>query len=185
MGFGWEGDSIRLVPLDGERHLDNAVAWMNDEKVTHNLLHGDFPMTRLAELQWFEKMSAPNDTDVVFAIEKLDGEHIGFTGMHAINWHHRLATTGTVIGRVDLWGQGFGKESVRVRSRYAFEVLGLETLLSTVYEGNTASLRMLLGAGFKEIGRVPALYWKRGRRVDVTQVYCKREDWVAAGGNPQ
>jgi hypothetical protein len=53
MSFGWEGDKIRLVPLDREKHLDNAIKWFNDPQVTEWLETGDWPLTRGAEEDFF------------------------------------------------------------------------------------------------------------------------------------
>ena len=46
MGYGWEGEKIRLVPLDRDKHLENAVRWFNDPEVTRWLETGDWPLTR-------------------------------------------------------------------------------------------------------------------------------------------
>ncbi len=53
-------------------------------------------------------------------------------------------------------------DAVRVRTRYAFEVLDLRLLLSEVLDGNAASARMLGCAGYRRIGRIPRRYFKRG-----------------------
>ena len=58
MGYGWEGEKVRLVPLDRERHAANAQAWANDPDLTETILSGDFPLSRAAEDEWIEKMSA-------------------------------------------------------------------------------------------------------------------------------
>lgn len=174
MGFGWEGELVRLTPLDVDKHLENAFRWMNDPEVTRNLLVGDLPMTRLAEREWFERNSKASDDNVAFAIETLEGEHIGFSGMHRINWRDGVATTGTVIGAVGQWGRGFGSDAARVRTRYAFEVLGLRYLVSAVLEGNERSLGMLKKAGYVECGRYPKRIWKRGRYVDEILLYLAR-----------
>ncbi len=34
MAFGWEGALVRLVPLDKDKHLANAMRWLNDPDVT-------------------------------------------------------------------------------------------------------------------------------------------------------
>jgi len=89
MPNGWEGQKMRLGPRDLERHLENCVRWLNDPQVTAWLLSGDYPMTRLAERDFFEKVCRPGpapDT-VVFAIQPLDegDEHIGMCGLHNID----------------------------------------------------------------------------------------------------
>jgi hypothetical protein len=70
--------------------------------------------------------------------------------------------TGSVLGPTDLWGRGYGTEAARLRASYAFDVLGLRLLLSEAMDGNTASVRMLLKAGYVQTGRIPRRHWKRG-----------------------
>ena len=51
---GWEGEKIRLVPMERQRHLDNAVTWINDPEVTRWTIVGDMPVTKVAEHEFFE-----------------------------------------------------------------------------------------------------------------------------------
>ena len=165
MAHGWTGDRVRLVPLDRGRHLDNAIAWLNDTEVTAWTLIGDFPIGRLAETEFFDRAERADPWsagDVTLAVETLDGEHVGFTGIHRIDWRNGCGTTGTVIGRSELWGRGLGSDAARVRTRYAFEVLGLRLLLSEALDGNTASIRMLERVGYVQVGRIPRRHFKRG-----------------------
>jgi RimJ/RimL family protein N-acetyltransferase len=174
MSYGWSGEKVRLVPLDSERHFENALRWINDPEITQWTLTGDFPLSRLAEEEWFERVMRPNEKEVVFAVETLEGEHIGFSGLHQINWRHGTAMTATLIGRKELWGKGYGTDAVRVRTRHAFEVLGLRLLISEVLDGNIASLKMLLKAGYQEVGRIPRRYWKRGAYRDAILLVIER-----------
>jgi RimJ/RimL family protein N-acetyltransferase len=181
MGYGWEGEKVRLVPLDKGKHLDNALLWLNDPEVTQWTTLGDWPLSRLAEEEFFDRMARSGGpsppTDVVFAIETLEGEHIGFSGIHNIHWQHGVGFTGTLIGRKEYWGQGYGTDSVRVRTWYAFEVLGLRLLLSNVLAENVASLKMLLKLGYREVGRIPKRYWKRGAYRDAILLLLDRDAW--------
>ena len=102
-------------------------------------------------------------------------EHMGFSGLHALDWRNRVATTGTIIGRRDLWGHGYGSDAAKVRTRFAFEVLGLRMLLSDVMADNAGSLRMLQKAGYKEVGRIPKRIWKRGAWRDVVVMCLENE----------
>lgn len=162
MAHGWEGDKVRLVPLDKNRHLENALLWFNDPTITAWLETGDWPLTRGAEEEFFRAAERPDKGNVQFAIETRAGEHVGFSGLRSIDWQSRVAVTGSVIGRRDLWGGGLGTDSAGVRSRYAFEVLGLRLLIATVIAGNDRSMGMLAAVGYREVGRVPGRYWKRG-----------------------
>ncbi len=167
MSFGWEGDKVRLVPLDKARHFDNAVAWMNDPEVTAWTLIGDWPMTRLGEQEFFDVVRTPEKGELAFAVETLEGEHIGFTGIHKIDLRHGVGTTGTILGRKDLWRRGYGLDTARVRTRYAFEVVGLRLLLSEAFVENAASIRILEKVGYREVGRIAGRYFKRGGYRDV------------------
>ena len=162
MGYGWEGEKVRLVPLDRDKHLENALRWFNDPEVTRWLETGDWPLTRGAEEEFFRAGERQDRASVQFAVESLQGEHVGFSGLRSIDWQSRVAVSGSVIGRKDLWGRGFGTDAANVRNRYAFEVLGLRLLIATVIADNGASLKMLAKAGYTESGRVPGRYWKRG-----------------------
>ena len=114
------------------------------------------------------------EKELTFAIETLAGEHIGFSGFHRIEWRNGVATTGTIIGRRDLWGQGYGSDAARLRNHYAFEVLGLRMLFSEVMAENAGSLRMLQKAGYREVGRIPRRMWKRGAYRDVVIMVLER-----------
>lgn len=178
MAFGWEGNLVRLVPLDKSKHLENYVRWVNDPNVTDGLLIGDFPMTRLAEEEWFDQASKESRTDVVFAIETLDGQHIGTSGIHQISFKNGTCITGTFIGTPELWGMGYGTDAAFVRARYIFEVLGLRMIYSGYLEGNERSKRMSEKVGLKECGRFPQKFWKRGRYRDEILMCLSREDWL-------
>jgi [ribosomal protein S5]-alanine N-acetyltransferase len=174
MPYGWEGEKVRLTPLDKAKHLDNAVAWMNDPEITAWTLVGDLPVTRLAEEDFFDRAMRETEKELTFAIETLAGDHIGFSALHRIDWRHGVATTGTLLGRRDLWSQGYGSDAARLRNRHAFEVLGLRMLLSEVMADNTGSLRMLQKAGYREVGRIPRRMWKRGAFRDVVVMVLER-----------
>jgi RimJ/RimL family protein N-acetyltransferase len=174
MSYGWEGEKVRLVPLDKARHLDNALVWLNDPEVTEWTLIGDWPLTRLAEEDFFDRAMRETEKDLFFAVETLAGEHIGFSGLHRIDWRNGVATTGTILGRRDLWGQGFGTDASRLRARHAFETLGLRMLLSEAMADNAGSLRMLAKTGYREVGRIPRRIWKRGAFRDVVLLALER-----------
>lgn len=176
MGFGWEGDKVRLVPLDRDKHLGNALKWFNDPEVTRWLETGDWPLTRGAEEEFFSAAERAGKGSVQFAVESLQGEHVGFSGLRSIDWQSRVAVSGSVIGRKDMWNKGIGGDAMRVRNHYAFEVLGLRLLIATVIADNAASLAMLAKAGYEEVGRVPERYWKRGAYRDQIILALHRDD---------
>lgn len=178
MAYGWEGERVRLVPLDKGRHAANVQLWMNDPDMTETILSGDVPLTRMAEDEFFDRMCAepgPHPPDIIFAVETLAGEHVGICGLHQINYRHGVAKTGTIIGPPEARGLGYGSDTALVRTRYAFEVLGLRMLISEVFVENTASLRMLARSGYREVARLPRRYWKRGAFRDSVVLVAERD----------
>ncbi len=114
-------------------------------------------------------------TDINFGVETLDGQHLGFSGIHFINYRHGTAQTGTVLGAKELWGKGYGTDAARVRARYCFDVVGLRMLYSAVLEGNERSLRMQHAVGYQQCGVQPKKYWKRGMYRDEIQTFLTRD----------
>lgn len=186
MPFGWEGDKVRLVPLERGRHFDNCVRWFNDPQITDRLLSGDFPLTRLTEEEFFDRVSKQNDKIVAFGIETKteEEEHIGVCGIHEMDFRHGVGTLGILIGRQALWNRGLGTDALATLIRYGFHTLGLRLILSEAFADNPASIRMQEKCGLKQVGLVPERYWKRGGYRDMILYALRRTDWQSATASP-
>ena len=68
---------------------------------------------------------------------------------------------------------------MRLRSRYAFDELGLEKLVTYVNEGNVASRRALEHAGYQTAGIHRQHEWVHGQWSDVWIGELLRETWRA------
>jgi RimJ/RimL family protein N-acetyltransferase len=178
MAFGWEGELVRLAPLEKEKHFENAFRWVNDPEVTAWLLIGDFPISRLAEEAYFDAANKIDENDVRWAIETLDGQHIGFSGLHQISHVHKTAISGTLIGNKEFWGKGYGTDAARVRAHYAFEVINLRLIQSAILDGNERSLKMQQKVGYEVVGRIPKRFWKRGAYRDELITCLSRESFL-------
>lgn len=175
MAQGWSGERVRLVALD-ERHFENALRWINDTEINAWLAVGDYPISRLAEREWFDGIQRAGQDAAHFAIENFEGEHVGFTSIFQIDFVNRNANSGAMIGS-EFWGNGYGSDQARVRARFAFEVLGLEMLYSNYFEGNERSARMFAAAGYEIWGVQPKAVWKRGAFRSRVCVSLSRERW--------
>lgn len=177
---GFEGKLVRLVPLDRERHFENCYRWINDPEVCENLLL-DPPMNRIQEEGWFEN-ACKREKDVVFAIETLDGVHLGNSGVHGIDFKNGRAHTGSYIADPRNRSKGYGTDAARVRARYCFDILGLRLLTSSYLGHNAPSQRMQEKSGYLEYGRLPGAYWKRGQFVDEVMTHLTRERYLELRG---
>jgi RimJ/RimL family protein N-acetyltransferase len=176
LGPTLSGSLVTLAPLSPE-HLQNYLLWFADTEVTR-FLKRNAPPTRKEEEEWLER-TARSDTEVLWGIF-VEGRHVGSIGIHAINWRSRRASTGIIIGDKRWWGRGVASEAMRLRTRYAFDELGLEKLVTTVFEGNPASRRALEKVGYRTVGVYRRHEFRNGRWWDVWIGELLREDWLQA-----
>lgn len=175
--FGPEivGERVRLVPLTAEM-LPNYVRWFADPEVIRYMALIAPPSLEM-EREWYEK-AARSESDLLWAV--MVGEaHVGSTGLHRIDWRNRRAITGNLIGDKSVWGKGYGSEAVRLRTRFAFEMLGLEKLSTHVFVENVASRRVLEKSGYQTVGIARREVFRHGRWHDMWLGEVLRDDWLA------
>ena len=174
--IGLKGERVRLVPPDRTLHLENALTWLNDPEIT-SALKINFGVTRRQEELFFDKIETQRDNDFAWAILDEEERHIGFIGLHEINWRHRWTTGGLLVGERSAWGRGYSTDAVRVRSRFAFETLGLHRI-----EGHTmnpAMKRVYEKCGYQREGVARRKFWRDGRWHDADLYALLEEDWIA------
>lgn len=171
------GSRLRLEPPRPE-HLPSYPRWFADTAVTAYLKRQAVPSLKEEE-EWLERM-ARSETDVVWALVLADGSHVGSVGIHRIDWQSRHGTTGTLIGERSAWGQGYATEAMRLRTRYAFEDLGLEKLVTNVWLENEASRRALERVGYRQAGVHRRHVYRHGRWHDVWIGELLCDEWQTA-----
>jgi [ribosomal protein S5]-alanine N-acetyltransferase len=171
-----QGKLVRLRPPRPEDAVV-MITWFEDMEVTRFLLVRNPPGID-AEKEWLDRM-ARDPNQVVWVIEH-NGQAVGTTAIHEINWRDGWATTGTVIGDKSVWGKGLGSELMQLRARYGFTELPLRKLKSAYFEGNVASAKAQAAAGYREVGRYRADMWIDGKWRDHILTEVLREDWEKA-----
>ena len=107
------------------------------------------------------------------------GRHIGFIGLHAINWRHRSATGGLVLGERDVWGRGYATDAVRVRTRFAFDRLNLHRIEG--HTTNPAMRRVYEKCGYHHEGTLRQKFWRDGQWLDAEFYAILQADFAADG----
>jgi RimJ/RimL family protein N-acetyltransferase len=181
MAFGYCGKRVRLVPYDFDRHFENFYEWINDSDVTFTLGHRGTPVTRESQRETFQKFTTSEDT-VFFAIELLDGTHIGGSTIDHITLANGFGNTGSYIANLEHRGKGLGTEAAILRARYAFDILGLRMVTSSYLAHNPASKRMQEKVGYLEWGCLPNQHWKEGEFRDMHYTYLTRERFFELHG---
>jgi [ribosomal protein S5]-alanine N-acetyltransferase len=168
------GSKVTLAPIKPE-HLSHYLEWFADAEVTRFLMR-DTPPTLKDEEAWFERV-ARSEQDVIWGLF-VEGTHIGSTGIHQIDWRNRRGMTGILIGDRTWWGRGIAGDSHALRTRYAFEELGLQKLVTQVCDGNTASRRALERVGYRTVGIYRRHEFRRGQWWDVWIGELLRDEWL-------
>jgi RimJ/RimL family protein N-acetyltransferase len=175
-----EGERIRLEPSRAD-WLPDYISWFADMRVTRYLLLRT-PMSLKQEEEWFEATSKDRNT-VHWAIT-LDGQPIGVTGIHNIDWISRGAMTGTLIGLPSEWGKGYATEAVRLRTAFAFRELNLERLETFSFAPNAGMHKALERAGYRRIGTRTRSMFREGSWHDTILFELLRSDWETANTAP-
>ena len=127
--------------------------WFNDFEVTRYYLDTPRPQTLEERAAWYERMSAGDPYNIDFLIYELAAMRpIGRVGLDDINYQHRRASFGILIGEKDCWGKGYGTEATRLTLDYGFRLLDLHNIMLSVSSANTAAIRAYTRAGFRVIG---------------------------------
>ncbi len=104
-----------------------------------------------------------------FAIESLDGRHIGNCMYYDIDESSRQAELGVMIGEREFWGQGYGTDAVRTLLRHIFETTRIERVYLKTLVWNVRAQRSFSKSGFIECGRVS----KNGNEFVIMELHRK------------
>jgi UDP-4-amino-4,6-dideoxy-N-acetyl-beta-L-altrosamine N-acetyltransferase len=144
--------------------IPTFVRWFGDPKVRQFLMLNR-PISVAEEERWFESQLVDPGTEL-FAIETAEGVHIGNIGLHDIDWLHRRAELGIVIGEREFWNQGYGSDAVRTLLGFAFREMNLHRVHLRVFEDNVRALRVYEKCGFQHEGCLRQAVYRQGRYCD-------------------
>jgi RimJ/RimL family protein N-acetyltransferase len=144
---------IYLRPLERTDLNETYLAWLNDAEVTRYMETGTFPAT-MHDLEKFYEAVTGSRSEVIFAIaDRKSDRHIGNVKLGPINWVHRHATFGIMIGEKGFWARGIGQEATRLAVEYAFERLNLNRVTLGVFAEHESAVRCYEDVGFRVEGR--------------------------------
>lgn len=158
---------IYLRSLRQEDLIGNWYMWLNDPVVTRFQDKGIIPNTREKQQSYFEYL-AKSSSDIVLAIVfDQTNLHIGNIGLHRIDYIHRHADVGIILGEKDYWNKGYASQTIQALATYAVSTLNLHRLTAYIMNENAGSQKAFIKAGFIEEGCMKDYYYKNGRYLDV------------------
>ncbi len=153
-----ETDRLVLV-APHESDIDALCALWGDAETMKHIGSGE-PWSKEKVTQRIERaMRMHEEQGMTFwtVIEKSSGKVIGQGGLVPIEFDGPEIELGYRLGK-DHWGKGYASEIARASAAYAFEQLGIEELVAVCDPANLASRRVLIKAGFNEVGESDVYY---------------------------
>lgn len=176
-----KGRKTILRPLHKETDLPLITRWINDPEI-RRYVSNYIPQTISMEEEWIDSLSKKTNTDIVLIIEAVFSEGnsvpIGTMGIHDINWKHRFATTGALIGEKNFWGRGYGTDAKMVVLDYIFNTLNMHRVCSDVFAYNKRSLSYSLHCGYKIEGVRRKHFFQEGKYHDVIELGLFKKEWL-------
>jgi RimJ/RimL family protein N-acetyltransferase len=161
-----EGENFYLRELR-QSDLEGAwYTWLNDKQVTTFQNKGIFPNSIEKQTQYYNQIQTSTNQVVLAIVLKETGQHVGCIGLHNIDWVHRYAELGIVIGEKEAQGKKIGKQAWKVISDYGFETLNLHRIYAIIADENIPSIKSAEAAGFKLDGVLRDFLYKNGRYIN-------------------
>ena len=103
--------------------------------------------------QYASELRYPSSSRHRFAIETLDGEHIGNCTYYDINKTRGEAELGIMIGNRSYWDKGYGVDAVTTLVNYIFQRTKLNRIYLKTLVSNTRAQKCFAKCGFTPYGR--------------------------------
>ncbi len=153
--------AVLETDADGAYHR-----WMHDPLVTR-YLESRFRPYSIEALKAYVRQMQQDGNSLFLAIVLNEGDrHVGNIKIGPINWIHRFADVGLLIGERDCWGRGYASEAIGVVTNLAFRTLNLHRLTAGCYATNEGSRKAFLKAGWAQEGVRRAHFFSDGSYVD-------------------
>ncbi|MBM3933033.1 MAG: GNAT family N-acetyltransferase [SAR202 cluster bacterium] len=141
-----------------EKALRDAVedyAWRTDEEISRLDATQPISMSYAAFLRYTkEEMMYASQSSRRFAIDTVEGKHIGNCMYYDISLKRGEVELGIMIGDRDYQGRGYGTEAVDLLLDYIFTTTPLNRVYLHTLEWNHRARRSFAKSGFKEIQAV-------------------------------
>jgi RimJ/RimL family protein N-acetyltransferase len=161
-----ESERICLRAVSLADANENYQCWLNTPEITR-FLESRFHPTSLEQLQNYVKgMSEDSRNFFLAIILKRDERHVGNIKLGPVDWIHRTAELGILIGERDCWGQGYATEAIKAVVEFAFDTLNLHKITAGAYSANEGSIKAFQKAGFEIEGVRKEQFYCEGKYLD-------------------
>jgi RimJ/RimL family protein N-acetyltransferase len=153
--------------------------WLNDPEVTQ-YIEVRYPISLEQERKFVASTSSADYDAARFAIETLDGEHIGSCALRGSSPEDRSADLGITIGDKNFWNGGYGTEAMRLLCQFGFEHMNLHRIELHVFADNPRAQRVYEKVGFQVEGRLRDADYRYGHYRDIVVMGLLRGELLEA-----
>lgn len=148
------GTKVALTPQQRE-NVPTYWRWICDPAVNAGLTDVGACVSIENEYEWYDSnVAKAGGSSVNFDIHEVNGMRlVGDCSLFDIDHATGTAELGLIIGEKDCWNRGYATETVALLARYAFDILGLGSVILHVYDFNQRAITAYRKAGFREVGR--------------------------------
>ena len=118
-----------------------------------------------------EELNFPSPQSQRFAIDTLEGKHIGNCMCYDIDLRRGEAELGIMIGDQGYWGKGYGTDSVDCLLRHIFTEMPIDRVYLHTLDWNHRAQRAFAKSGFRQVKKV------RRSGMDFILMEILRSDW--------
>lgn len=147
-----KGEKISLRSLKKEDLHGPYFDWLNDQDVTRFMESGKFPNSEENMMNFYNNIVNSRDNILLAIVTNHENKHIGNIKLGSINWIHRRAEIGIMIGDKTEQGKGYAAEAIKLLLDHAFSKLNLRKIILGVISENTAAVKLYQKIGFKTEG---------------------------------
>ncbi|MFC1979823.1 GNAT family N-acetyltransferase [Chloroflexota bacterium] len=148
------GEKIRLR----EKRLDDIrddYAWQTDSELARLDAAPPLTTTFVRYLSDYTcNLCAPASIGYHFAIETIEGKHIGNCVVHNVDETKGEAELGIMIGNRDYWDKGCGADAVAILVNNIFRETGLRRIYLKALDWNKRARKCFKKCGFTPCGRL-------------------------------
>lgn len=171
-----EGKKVTLRALE-RKDMEELRSYHNDPEVAHLLGGWTTPISSEQQNQWFDRLGFDNRT-IRFAIDTVEDGFIGISTIVNIDYKNRSAHHSILIGKKNMRGHGYGRDTVMTTMKYAFEELQLHRLEGDILEHNIPSYNLFIKkCGWVEEGVKRDFTFRNNRYYDQIIVSILKEEY--------
>ncbi len=173
---------LRDDPQDGDR--EDLFRWLNLEEWNY-YDEPDVSFKPISREEFAARQNRPQKSTASshsWQIDTVAGRHVGWVKYYHLDAQAGYAYVGIDLPEPETWGQGCGAEALRLVVDYLFREMGLQSVRTKTWTGNTRMRRVAEKVGFKEIAHSPhrAAFSVRGEPLEFVEYAISRPEQAPA-----